>query len=114
VIVGVHDEVGDLTLLRHAADEARWRHAVLVPVLAWSPARGDERRAYAELDEMVTDTFGPEEPVRVQRLVVRAENLRAAVASVATRPTDVVFTGPEHPTLRDRLGRRRHRPVPAG
>ncbi|MEY9871545.1 hypothetical protein ABH931_001018 [Streptacidiphilus sp. MAP12-33] len=91
VIVGVRDEVGDMALLRRAAAEARRRHAVLVPVLRWSPDADEV------IDELVTDTFGPEETVRVRPLVVRAANLDAAVAGVATRPTDVVLTSaPAH------------------
>ncbi|RAG83418.1 hypothetical protein DN069_22130 [Streptacidiphilus pinicola] len=108
VIVGVRDEVGAVALLHRAAAEARLRHAVLVPVMLWSPA------AYLVLDELVTDTFGPEEPVRVHPLVVRAASLPAAVASVATDPADVVFDGPEHPSLRDRLHLHPHRPAMAG
>ncbi|WP_042364093.1 hypothetical protein [Streptacidiphilus neutrinimicus] len=74
-------------------------------MLAWSPS------AHAEPDALVTDTFAPEEPVRLQPLVVRAENLRAAVAAVGVRPGDVIFTEPsERSTLWDRVGLHRHGP----
>jgi hypothetical protein len=123
VIVGARDRAGDVALLRRAAAEARRRHAVLVPVLAWTPVGGEalyrthpsrelerawERNACAEIDELVTDTFGPEEAVRVQPLVVRAESLRAAVAAVAVRPGDLVFAEPPRPSVWERLGLRHH------
>src|ERR1700738_1559678 len=41
VVVGVHGSLGSLQALRLAADEARDRHAVLVPVIAWTPPGGD-------------------------------------------------------------------------
>jgi hypothetical protein len=123
VIVGVRDRVGDAALVRRAAAEARRRHAVLVPVLAWTPAGGKalyrthpsralerawELNACAELDDLLTDTFSPEEPVRVQPVVVRAENLRDAVAAVAVREGDVVFVEAPGPSVWERLGLRHH------
>ena len=41
VVVGVHGSLGSLQALRLAADEARDRQAVLVPVIAWTPPGGD-------------------------------------------------------------------------
>jgi len=41
VVVGVHGSLGSLQALRLAADEARDRQAVLVPVIAWVPPGGD-------------------------------------------------------------------------
>ncbi|MGD0704253.1 MAG: universal stress protein [Trebonia sp.] len=41
VVVGVHGSLGSLQALRAAADEARARQAVLVPVIAWTPPGGD-------------------------------------------------------------------------
>lgn len=123
VIVGVSDEVGDVALLRRAAEEARRQHAVLVPVLAWYPVGGEqlyrahpcpelardwERRACDQLDELVVDAIGPEEPVRVQPTVVRAETLRQAVESVAVRPGDVTFLPTPRTGLLARLGLRHH------
>jgi hypothetical protein len=123
VIVGVRDRVGDAALLRRAAAEARLRHAVLVPVLAWTPVGGEalyrthpsrelerewERNACVELDELVTDTFGPEEPVRVQPVVVRAETLQDAVTAVAVREGDLVFAEASRPSVWERLGLRHH------
>ncbi|SEL13841.1 hypothetical protein [Streptacidiphilus jiangxiensis] len=123
VIVGVRDRVGDVPLLHRAAAEARRRHAVLVPVLAWTPVGGEalfrthpsrqlehawEHNACVELDELVTDAFGPEEPVRVHPVVVRAQTLRDAVAAVAVSEGDVVFPDPPRPSLWERLGVRHH------
>ena len=56
----------------------------------------------------MTDTFGPEEPVRVQPVVVRAETLRDAVAAVAVREGDLVFAETPRPSVWERLGLRRH------
>ncbi|WP_051945235.1 hypothetical protein [Streptacidiphilus rugosus] len=123
VIVGVRDRVGDAALLHRAAAEARRRNALLVPVLAWTPTGGEalyrshpcpeledawEREACAELDELVTDTFGPEEPVRVHPVVVRAASLRDAVAAVAVRDGDTVYAEPSHLSLLERLGLHHH------
>ena len=41
IVVGVHGSLGSLQALRAAADEARDRQAVLVPVIAWVPPGGD-------------------------------------------------------------------------
>ncbi|WP_052434249.1 hypothetical protein [Streptacidiphilus melanogenes] len=123
MIVGVRDRAGDPALLHRAAAEARRRHAVLVPVLAWTPVGGEalhrshpspelehawERNACAELDELLTDTFGPEEPVRVQPVAVCAETLRDAVTAVAVREGDVVFAETPRPSVWARLGLRHH------
>lgn len=46
VVVGVHGSLGSLQALRHAAEEARDRDALLVTIIAWLPPGGDlaERR----------------------------------------------------------------------
>jgi nucleotide-binding universal stress UspA family protein len=41
IIVGVSGSPGSLQALRHAADLARNHHAVLIPLLAWTPPGGD-------------------------------------------------------------------------
>jgi nucleotide-binding universal stress UspA family protein len=41
VVVGVHGSLGSLQALRLAAEEARARQVVLVPVIAWTPPGGD-------------------------------------------------------------------------
>lgn len=100
VVVGITDSAHSMTLLRKAAAEARRCHAALVPVLAWYPADDDrlpgapERRAQRQMDDLLTDVFGPEEPVVVKAVVIRARSLGEAVAEVASRPGDVVFLLP--------------------
>ena len=46
VFAGVHGSLGSLQALRYAANEARYRGARLLPVIAWVPPGGDlaERR----------------------------------------------------------------------
>jgi len=46
IIVGVHGSLGSLQALRYAADEARQRNVLMLPVIAWVPPGGDlaERR----------------------------------------------------------------------
>jgi nucleotide-binding universal stress UspA family protein len=41
VVVGVHGSMGSLQALRYAAEEARERRVLLVPVIAWVPPGGD-------------------------------------------------------------------------
>ncbi|WP_328913907.1 MULTISPECIES: universal stress protein [unclassified Streptomyces] len=109
VVVGITDSAHSMTLLRKAATEARRCHSVLVPVLAWYPADDDrlpdspERRAHRQMEDLVTDVFGPEEPVVVKAVVIRARSLGEAVAEVASRPGDVVFSMPTRLLLWHRL-----------
>ena len=124
VVVGVDDSPESWTTLRRAAAAARHRRALLVPVIAWTPTGGEllyrarpcrplelewERRAYAQLDDIITDTLGPEETVLVKPQAVRAESLAQAVTAVATQPGDMVFTPPRRPRAWERLGLRLHR-----
>jgi hypothetical protein len=57
----------------------------------------------------VTDAFGPEEPVRVQPTVMRPATATEAVATIAAREGDVVFTATLKPGLLTRLRHRAHR-----
>ncbi|WP_052442887.1 hypothetical protein [Streptacidiphilus neutrinimicus] len=125
VVVGVRDSAKGRAQLRRAAAEARRKGAVLVPVLAWSPAGGEplyrtrpcpelahawERRACAKLDAVVSETLGSEQlPTAVRPVTVRAASLADAVTATATAPTDQVFAPAARPTLRARLGRRHPR-----
>jgi hypothetical protein len=118
VIVGVGGRARPVALLHRAAAEARHRRAVLVPVLAVRPGDGGtedgvggwadrEGKARRELDDLLVDAFGPEDPLVVRPVAVRAANLAEAVAAVAVRPGDTVFTAPtgaRSAWLRGRLG----------
>jgi hypothetical protein len=121
VIVGVGGRARPVALLHRAAAEARHRRAVLVPVLAVRPGDGAdggpehgvggwaerEGRARRELDDLLVDAFGPEDPLVVRPVAVRAANLAEAVAAVAVRPGDTVFAAPaamRSAWLRGRLG----------
>lgn len=126
VIVGVRDSAKGRAQLRRAAAEARRKGAVLVPVLAWSPAGGEllyrtrpcpelahswEQRACAKLDEVVTGTLATEDlPAAVRPVTVRAESLAEAVASEASAPTDEIFAPASRPSLLTRLGFYHHTP----
>ncbi|MBF9068306.1 hypothetical protein [Streptacidiphilus fuscans] len=129
VIVGVRDSAKGRAQLRRAAAEARRQQAVLVPVLAWSPAGGEhlyrtrpcpelarewEQRACAKLDDVVAQTLTGESvadeqlPVSVTPVTVRAESLADAVAAIATGAHDEVFTAPARAGVLTRLGMYRH------
>lgn len=108
VITGVSGSPGSLRALRYAADVARARGVVLVPVLAWVPPGGDlaDRRypsAYlrkvwrAAADEQLTDAIdlafgGVPGDVVLRPAVLRGETGRVLVA-VATDPGDVLVIG---------------------
>ncbi|MEZ0067970.1 hypothetical protein ABIA32_003986 [Streptacidiphilus sp. MAP12-20] len=123
VIVGVRDSAKGRAQLRRAAAEARRQHAVLVPVLAWSPAGGEllyrtrpcpelahewEQRACAKLDDVVAEALSAEvAPVTVQPVAVRAESLAEAVDATASA-SDEIFAPTEQPSVLTRLGIYRH------
>lgn len=110
VIVGVSGSLHSLTALHRAAEEARVRQAVLVPVLAWTPVGGERSyharpcppllRAWQELAEarmagLLEQAFGGLPiGVPVQPLVVRGE-AATVLTGLADRPGDllVVSTG---------------------
>ncbi|MFF2542307.1 universal stress protein [Kitasatospora sp. NPDC058063] len=119
VIVGVSGSLHSLTALHRAAEEARARGAVLVPVLAWTPVGGERNyharpcppllRAWQELAEARMESAleqafgGLPIGVPVQPLVVRGE-VATVLTGLADRPGDllVVSTG-EQGGLRVRL-----------
>ncbi|MEU3573441.1 universal stress protein [Kitasatospora sp. NPDC036755] len=110
VIVGVSGSLHSLTALHRAAEEARVRGAVLVPVLAWTPVGGERNyrarpcppllRAWQELAEArmasaLEQAFGGLSiGVPVRPLVVRGE-VATVLTGLADRPGDllVVSTG---------------------
>ncbi|MFJ9694436.1 universal stress protein [Kitasatospora sp. NPDC101183] len=110
VIVGVSGSLHSLTALHRAAEEARARGAVLVPVLAWTPVGGErnyrarpcpsllrawQQAAGARLGGALEEAFGglpigvPMEP-----MVMRGEPAEVLTA-LADRPGDllVISTG---------------------
>ncbi|MFJ7906819.1 universal stress protein [Kitasatospora sp. NPDC096204] len=110
VIVGVSGSLHSLTALHRAAEEARARQAVLVPVLAWTPVGGERSyrarpcppllRAWQELAEarmagVLEQAFGGLPiGVPVRPLVVCGE-AATVLTGLADRPGDllVVSTG---------------------
>jgi hypothetical protein len=124
VIVGVRDSAKGRAQLRRAAAEARRQQAVLVPVLAWSPAGGEllyrtrpcpelahewEQRACAKLNDVVAEALAAEPTqVAVQPVAVRAESLAEAVEATASHTADEIFAPAGKPTLLTRLGLYRH------
>ncbi|MER7752268.1 universal stress protein [Kitasatospora sp. NPDC097643] len=110
VIVGVSGSLHSLTALHRAADEARARDAVLVPVLAWTPVGGErnyraqpcppllrewQQAADRRLERALDEAFGGlPVGVRVEPLVVRGE-AGSVLTRLADRPDDllVVSTG---------------------
>ncbi|MEV7773948.1 universal stress protein [Kitasatospora sp. NPDC086791] len=127
VIVGVSGSLHSLTALHRAAEEARERRAVLVPVLAWTPVGGERNyrarpcppllRAWqdladARMDGALERAFGGLPiGVPVRPLVVRGE-AGTVLTELADRPGDllVVSTG-EQAGLRTRLRRLTRRSV---
>jgi nucleotide-binding universal stress UspA family protein len=117
VVVGVHGSLGSLQALRLAADEARDRQAVLVPVIAWTPPGGDFaershpspylRRIWREAArERLAEAFdaglgGVPDDIPVQARVERGE-AGPVLVDVASRPDDllVVGTGRRTPIVR--------------
>ncbi|MEZ0091384.1 universal stress protein [Streptacidiphilus sp. EB129] len=111
VVVGVNGSPSSLAALRRAAEEARLRDAVLVPVLAWHPVGGEiayrnhpcppllqqwRQAACDRLDAALGEALGGfPSGLRIERQVVRAERPGQALVAVADRPSDllVVSTG---------------------
>ncbi|MFE6868796.1 universal stress protein [Kitasatospora sp. NPDC057692] len=121
VIVGVSGSLHSLTALHRAADEARDRGAVLVPVLAWTPAGGEynyrlrpcppllrawQAMADARLDQALEEAFGGlPAGVRVEPQVVRGE-VGPVLTSLADRPDDLLVVGAgRHGALRTAVRR---------
>ncbi|MFJ2577397.1 universal stress protein [Kitasatospora aureofaciens] len=114
VIVGVSGSLHSLTALHRAAHEARARHAVLVPVLTWTPVGGErnyraqpcppllrtwEEAARRRLEDALDEAFGGlPVGVQVEPLVVRGE-AGPVLTRLADRPDDllVVSTGRQGP-----------------
>jgi nucleotide-binding universal stress UspA family protein len=125
VVVGVHGSLGSLQALRLAAEQARDRQAVLVPVVAWTPPGGDFaershpspylRRIWREAArQRLADAFdaglgGVPDDVPVQARIERGEP-GPVLVDVADRPDDllVIGTGRRSPirrALRKSVGR---------
>jgi nucleotide-binding universal stress UspA family protein len=109
VVVGVSGSESSLAALHRAAEEARRRGAVLVPVLVWHPVGGEmayrahpcppllkqwEQSACDRLDAAFDRTFGgcPAD-LKVEPLVVRAERPGPALVEIADRPGDLLVVG---------------------
>ncbi|WP_316525395.1 universal stress protein [Kitasatospora brasiliensis] len=127
VIVGVSGSLHSLTALHRAAEEARARQAVLVPVLAWTPVGGERNyrarpcppllRAWQELaegrlEQALGQAFGglpiglPSQP-----MVLRGE-AAAVLTGLADRPDDLlVVSSGEQGGLRTGLRRALRRSV---
>jgi nucleotide-binding universal stress UspA family protein len=117
VVVGVHGSLGSLQALRLAADEARDREAVLVPVIAWIPPGGDFaershpspylRRIWRDAArERLAEAFeaglgGVPDDLPVRARVERGET-GPVLVDVADHPDDllVIGTGRRSPILR--------------
>jgi nucleotide-binding universal stress UspA family protein len=108
VIAGVSGSVRSLAALRVAVNEARRAEAVLLPVLAWSPAGGEiayrrapcppllefwEQSACQQMRTAFDEAFGGEPAaVELHPLVVRAPP-GAALVEIAGRSTDLLVVG---------------------
>jgi nucleotide-binding universal stress UspA family protein len=108
VVVGVHGSLGSLQALRLAADEARDRQAVLVPVIAWMPPGGDLaershpspylRQIWREAARLrLAEAFdaalgGLPGDLPVQARVERGET-GPVLVDVADRPDDLIVIG---------------------
>ncbi|MEV7600807.1 universal stress protein [Kitasatospora sp. NPDC089797] len=121
VIVGVSGSLHSLTALHRAAEEARARGALLVPVLAWTPVGGERSyrarpcppllrawrdAAEARLESALGQAFGGL-PIGlpVQPLVMRGE-AGPVLTALADRPGDLlVISAGRHGSLRGRLRR---------
>ncbi|GAA1990264.1 universal stress protein [Kitasatospora viridis] len=104
VVVGVGSSLSALAAVHRAVREARMRHAVLVPVVAWQP--GDEplrplselaHAARQRLDTAFEQAFGgwPDD-LLLHPEVVRADPGQALVAA-ADRPSDLLVVGAGRP-----------------
>ncbi|MGA5821668.1 universal stress protein [Kitasatospora sp. NPDC094028] len=121
VIVGVSGSLDSLTALHRAAEEARARQALLVPVLAWTPVGGErsyrarpcppllrawQDAAEARLESALGQAFGGL-PIglAVQPLVMRGE-AGPVLTELADRPGDLLVVGAGRPdSVRGRLRR---------
>ena len=108
VFAGVHGSLGSLQALRYAANEARYRGARLVPVIAWVPPGGDlaERRQpnlYLRkmwrdaAQERLWDAFdmglgGLPEDLSIEALVVRGP-AGPVLVECADDPDDLLVVG---------------------
>ncbi|MBF9066499.1 universal stress protein [Streptacidiphilus fuscans] len=109
VVVGVNGSENSLAALHRAAEEARRRGAVLVPVLVWHPVGGEmayrshpcppllkqwQQAACDRLDAAFDTAFGgcPAD-LTVEPLVVRAERPGPALVEIADQPGDLLVVG---------------------
>jgi nucleotide-binding universal stress UspA family protein len=123
VVVGVHGSLGSLQALHYAAEEARGRQVLLVPVIAWIPPGGDFaershpssylRRVWRDAArERLTAAFdealgGLPDDLPVQQRVERGE-AGPVLVDVADRPGDLLIIGTGRRGL---AGRALHRSV---
>jgi nucleotide-binding universal stress UspA family protein len=81
VIVGVSGSPGSLQALRYAAEMARTNHAMLMPVLAWTPPGGE-----------LADRKHPCAPLRAAWKQAAKDRLVQAVErAIGGQPADVEF-----------------------
>jgi nucleotide-binding universal stress UspA family protein len=123
VVVGVHGSLGSLQALHYAAEEARGRQVLLVPVIAWIPPGGDfakpshpssylrwvwrdaaRERLTAAFDEALG---GLPDDLPVQQRVERGE-AGPVLVDVADQPGDLLIIGTGRRGL---AGRALHRSV---
>jgi nucleotide-binding universal stress UspA family protein len=123
VVVGVHGSLGSLQALHYAAEEARGRQVLLVPVIAWIPPGGDFaershpssylRRVWRDAArERLTAAFdealgGLPDDLPVQQRVERGE-AGPVLVDVADQPGDLLIIGTGRRGL---AGRALHRSV---
>src|ERR1700761_2912521 len=109
VVVGVSGPLSSLTALHRAADEARRRDALLVPVLAWEPPGGEaayrrspcppllaeaEHRDVIQLDTALEPAFGGLPPgLSTRAAVVRGPAGPALVAETGEPGDLLVVSG---------------------
>lgn len=105
VVVGVSGSLSSLTALHWAAEEARRRDALLVPVLAWEPQGGEsayrrspcppllaeaEHRAVIRLDTALEQAFGGFPPGPATRAAVVRGPAGPALVAEADEPGDLL------------------------
>jgi len=106
VVVGVTDTLSSLAALCRAAEEARSRGAVLVPVTAWSsdeefrPTSELERAACRRLDTAFEQAFGGHPDDLVIRPLVVRDRPGPALVRAAGRPDDLLVLGCGHRSRR--------------